>query len=53
VDQPALDVDIIYYTAKLSILFNFTDASFVYFIVKKDQYSTLEYIFFIADKSVS
>ena len=48
-----LDVDIIYYAAKFSIFTDFTDASFAHLIVKEDQHSTSEYIFFMTDKSVS
>src|SRR6266487_5011162 len=48
-----LDVDIIYYVIKSSILTDFTDASFAHLIIKKDQCSTSEYIFFMTDKSVS
>ena len=48
-----LDVDIIYYAVKSSISTGFTDASFAHFIVKKNWCSTLEYIFFMTDWSVS
>ena len=50
--RDTLNVDIIYYTAKSSISINFTDASFAHLIVKKNQCSTSEYIFFMINRSV-
>src|SRR5436190_4592408 len=45
-----LDIDIIYYIIKSSIFTNFTDASFAYFIVKKNQHFISKYIFFMINK---
>ena len=45
-----LDVDIIYYMIKSSIFTNFTDTSFAYFIVKKNQHFISKYIFLMINK---
>src|SRR5204863_1346028 len=51
--RDTLDIDIIYYTVKSFIFTDFTNASFAHLIIKKNQHSTSEYIFFMIDESVS
>ncbi len=47
-----LNINIIYYTIKSFISIDFSDTSYAHFIIKKDRYSTSEYIFFMTDELV-